>query len=520
MVTKVNDVYRQFYTKSSAIVSYMVTKLSLDSGMKVLEPCAGDGIFIDALLNLTKDISIDAYELNPDTIELLRAKYKSTPAVSVIHEDTLTSLQLDILLDGFAVYDRIIANPPYGGWLEYDKRKYLKKLYPLLYTKETYTLFLYRCIRLLKDEGILVFIIPDTFLNLHMHSELRKYLLTNTKIREICMFPSSFFPDISFGYSNMCIVTLEKCSNINDCLDNEIKIITGLNNVNDLVTVAQRVETYHRLFTITQKHAYRNASHALLFSDNPGVIDLVTSSSKYIGDIADCVTGFYSGNDKKYLHPLSNEVKNARQYEIVDRLLICDNYHNRRDILEGIPDPKHFIPIVKGGGIKFFKPDTWFMDWGIEAVRDYKTNKKARFQNARYYFSSGIGIPMVSSSQVTAALIDNRLFDQSIVGVFPKEKELLYYLLGFFNSPTCNKLIRTINPSANSSANYIKKIPFITPSEAILQEVTEIVKSMVSRLRMGENYSVTDENKVYDLIAETYHISNSRGTIPIRPNTN
>ena len=506
MVTKMNDVYRQFYTKSSAIVSYMVMKLSVDCGMKVLEPSAGDGVFIDALHNLTPNISIDAYELNPETVELLRAKYKSSSTVSIVHDDTLTSPRLDLLLDGSAIYDRIIANPPYGGWLEYDKRKYLKKLYPLLYAKETYTLFLYRCIRLLKDRGILVFIIPDTFLNLHMHSELRKYLLTNTKIKEISMFPSSFFPDISFGYSNMCIVTLERRFNSDDCLDNEIKVITGLSNVTDLDTLAQRLESYHRIFTVTQKQVYRNTSHALLVSDNPRIIDLVTSSLKYIGDIAECVTGFYSGNDRIYLHPLSLEVKNARKYEIVDRLLICDDYRNREDILEGIPSPKRFIPIVKGGGTKYFKPDTWFMDWGVEAVRDYKTNKKARFQNARYYFGSGIGVPMVSASQVTAALIDNRLFDQSIVGIFPEDSGLLYYLLGFFNSPTCNKLIRTINPSANNPANYIKKIPFVSPSEAVLQEITESVKSIVSRSRVREEYPVSDESKVYKLIAETYRI--------------
>ncbi|KKT18839.1 MAG: hypothetical protein UW03_C0029G0001, partial [Candidatus Peregrinibacteria bacterium GW2011_GWA2_43_8] len=67
---------------------------------------------------------------------------------------------------------------------------------------------------------------------------------------------------------------------------------------------------------------------------------------------------------------------------------------------------------------------------------------------------------MISSSQITAALIENRLFDQSIVGLFSKDKGLIFVLLAFFNSPTCNKLIRTINPSANNPANYIKKIPF------------------------------------------------------------
>ena len=68
------DVYRSYYTKSDSIVSYMVQKLSVSEGMTVFEPCAGDGVFIDRLKDI--EISIDAYELNPNAVELLKKKYE------------------------------------------------------------------------------------------------------------------------------------------------------------------------------------------------------------------------------------------------------------------------------------------------------------------------------------------------------------------------------------------------------------------------------------------------------------
>ena len=126
-----------------------------------------------------------------------------------------------------------------------------------------------------------------------------------------------------------------------------------------------------------------------------------------------------------------------------------------------------------------------------EAVNHYKTDKKSRFQNPQYYFKFGIGVPMISSSSITASLIENKLFDQSIVGVFPKDESLTYYLLAFFNSPTCNKLIRTINPSANNPANYIKKIPFIMPDENIITEVTNHVIEIISSIKKHGSF---DEN--------------------------
>jgi len=482
----------------------MVQKLSVQSGMRVFEPCAGDGVFIDALNSRIPNLSIDIYELNPKALEVLREKYKSNSNIRISESDTLTSQELILFSNAGGIYDRIIANPPYGGWLDYEKRKYLKKLYPQLYVKETYTLFLYRCGKLLRNGGILVFIIPDTFLNLHMHTKLRGHLLTSTKIREICLFPSSFFPSINFGYSNLCIITLQKCIYENECLNNEIRVITGLKSVAELGDLGKAIRKHHRVFVFEQSDIYENINHALFISQDPKVTYFINNSSVRIGDIADCVTGFYSGNDTKYLHPISGGLKNARKYKVVDRSLICNDYTSKVDMLKGVKGRKHFIPIVKGGGTKFFKPDMWYMDWGLEAVKDYKTNKKARFQNAQYYFKYGIGVPMVSSSRITAALIENKLFDQSIVGIFPRDEKWIFYLLGFFNSPTCNKLIRTINPSANNPANYIKKIPFVTPVKKDLREIDKLVQKIICDIKEGKDYPKNYELALNDLIKRIY----------------
>lgn len=62
----------------------------------------------------------------------------------------------------------------------------------------------------------------------------------------------------------------------------------------------------------------------------------------------------------------------------------------------------------------------------------------------------------------------DRVFDQSIVGIFPKESSKLYYILALMNSDAINNLIHAINPSANNSANYIKQLPYIEPSKKSL----------------------------------------------------
>src|SRR5690606_29430617 len=325
-----------------------------------------------------------------------------------------------------------------------------------------YGLFLYRCIELLKEDGILSFIIPDTFLNLHMHKALRNHILTKTRIVELALFPSSFFPGVNFGYANLSIITLRKKSNYKECLQNVFTVVNGFNDVEQLIEVAF---SDLKKYSFKQEDVLNNPDHAFLIAENSNVLKLINQSKFKVGDIADCVTGFYSGDDKRFLQVISPELKNGKNYDLVNAETINTDYKKNAGILNGIENEQHFLPIVKGGNTKYLKPESWFVNWSKEAVQHYKTDKKARFQNPKYYFKFGIGVPMISSSSITASLIENKLFDQSIVGIFPKDESLTYYLLAFFNSPTCNKLIRTINPTANNPANYIKKIPLIIPEK-------------------------------------------------------
>lgn len=493
--------YQAFYTKSTPIVDYMVNKLSLKNDDKIFEPCGGDGVFIEAILDANEFANIEVCELNEYAFNTLQKKFSKYSTVHIRQCDTLLDNDLSFNSSFGGVYDKIIANPPYGAWQDYEKRDKLKKLFPNLYAKETYGLFLFRCIELLKDGGILSFIIPDTFLNLHMHKAIRQHILTRTKILELALFPSSFFPGVNFGYANLSIITLKKCERKTECLNNIFKVIYGFESVEQLADTADK---NLKALSFSQKEVLENPDHAFLIADNSKISESINNTKLKVGDIANCVTGFYSGDDKIFLQVISPELKNGKNYNLVDTNSINRDYKNMSNILDGIEGEKYFLPIVKGGNTKYLKSEGWFMNWSKTAVKHYKTDKKARFQNPQFYFKFGIGVPMISSSSITASLIENKLFDQSIVGIFPKDESLTYYLLAFFNSPTCNKLIRTINPSANNPANYIKKIPFIMPDNKTLKTITSSVKEIIAEIKLTGSYDEGKEMEIYTLINRLY----------------
>ena len=132
------------------------------------------------------------------------------------------------------------------------------------------------------------------------------------------------------------------------------------------------------------------------------------------------------------------------------------------------------------------------MRWDKKTIEFYNKNKKSRFQNSSFYFKTGIGIPMVKSSVVKAFLMRDHVFDQSIVGIFPKESSKLYYILALMNSDVINDLIHAINPSANNSANYIKQLPYVEPSKEYLELIDNMVQEIVFS-EERENYDRTDE---------------------------
>ena len=65
--------YQAFYTKSTPIVDYMVSKLLLNPSDKIFEPCGGDGVFVEAILETNKFAHIDICELNTNSIDVLES---------------------------------------------------------------------------------------------------------------------------------------------------------------------------------------------------------------------------------------------------------------------------------------------------------------------------------------------------------------------------------------------------------------------------------------------------------------
>ena len=95
-------------------------------------------------------------------------------------------------------FNIIIGNPPYiagksGLLSESEKKYYNNKFETAEYQLDTYILFVEQGILLLKSNGVLTYIMPNTWLANIRLTKIRKFLLEKTTINEILIMPDDVF---------------------------------------------------------------------------------------------------------------------------------------------------------------------------------------------------------------------------------------------------------------------------------------------------------------------------------------
>ena len=94
-----------------------------------------------------------------------------------------------IELCNFIGFDIVIGNPPYLGgreWKEENgKSSFVKKYVVAEYQFDIYSIFWEAGINLLKDNGLIGYITPDTWLNNKSNKKLRTFILNTTTIKAI-----------------------------------------------------------------------------------------------------------------------------------------------------------------------------------------------------------------------------------------------------------------------------------------------------------------------------------------------
>lgn len=178
--------------------------------LKVLDPCCGTGQFLLVALNRLIAIGGEAValqnvwglDIDDTAVRIARinliAKCKTQDGFSpnIFCKDTLLDNTSNLFSCGSCIkenfFDLVITNPPWGAKYSNTELNQLNLLFPHIQSGESFSYFIEKGIKYLKDDGTLSYILPESFLNVKIHGDIRERILCNTSVKKITYLSRAF----------------------------------------------------------------------------------------------------------------------------------------------------------------------------------------------------------------------------------------------------------------------------------------------------------------------------------------
>ena len=469
---------------------YIVFKLGkIEENQKVLDPCAGPGIFVKSLIKSGVNKSqIFCHDINSGYkkfIEDLGVNFKSV--------DNLLSFNSEC----YEEYDYIVGNPPYLNKASSYVRKNrveLKKIYGKINAHETYSMFIVNSIWRLKEGGKLGFITSDSFLTLSTHTKLRNFILDNCVINEILLAPNNLFDEQNVStYPVILILTKRSKDEDEQVRDNNImKIIPRIKNEDEYWKPP--------IITEIKQKKYKSLPFNIFFIDaEDSILDLFENAPKLELFIKGYI-GMHTHDNKKFITAIEDtELANIFRKSSVVK--------GKNDKFKGISridlESGRWKPYLKrGGGDQYYRPVMEALDWEKESISIYDIPKSVPFEE------EGIVISGVSSRLAARYMPKGCFWDSNkAMGFIVQDSSIsIEYFLGLLNSSLYNYLSKGILNNTNSiQLTGIHSLPFIKPDKGTHDKVSLLVKKIIERKKQNLSYDYTEEQKSIDnIIFEFY----------------
>ena len=164
-----------YFTPPSCVKNNLqLLQTYMNDVVNVLEPSCGSGEYITGLHTLFPHLHITGIEYHKTIYE----------SVQKLKNNNINILNLDFLkYNDDILYDLIIGNPPYYVMKKDD----VDKEYYMYFEgrPNIFILFIIKASKNLKNNGILSFVLPKSFLNCLYYDKTRKYIFKNFQILHI-----------------------------------------------------------------------------------------------------------------------------------------------------------------------------------------------------------------------------------------------------------------------------------------------------------------------------------------------
>jgi type I restriction-modification system DNA methylase subunit len=205
-------------------------------------------------------------------------------------------------------FDAVIGNPPYGAEFPQVAADYLNTNFQtFVWRGESYLIFIERAIGLLKVNGLLGYIAPDTYLNLGFTQSLRTFLLQNSRLREIINLPSNVFSGVTVDTTLLFTERARQTSTFH-----ESKVLVKIFNKKSSI---QSIDRPNREFTISTKFwCEQNAFNVHSDMAEATLIARIENENKPASNFVEMFSGVKAYEVGKGGPPQTEEIRDTKPF--------------------------------------------------------------------------------------------------------------------------------------------------------------------------------------------------------------
>ena len=463
---------------------------------KALFDCFADAKEYGSIIQ--PDITLIDLDMLEKVLDAMKQQADLMDFVTQTDADSLISVLRPMILQCRALvqkYHVVVTNPPYMGSSGMGDKlaKFVKDHYPDT-KSDMSTVCMERCLALCNDDGMMSMINIPVWMFLSSYEKLRHSILkNNTYINMVHpgrgIFGSDFgtttfviskqhFPGYKGSYRRL----FDKQGEVDSIEEREVAFLSGKG-----------------CFTAQQDNFSKIPGAPVAYWISDRLINAFTG--KTINDFGFAGIGMRTGDNNRFL-------RFWYEVAITNVLIGCKSRE------EQIESQCRWIPYNKGGDYrKWYGNNEYVVNWLNDGVEIKENTKKVypylgddlgwKISNEPYYYKPGITWSGVTISKNSFRSYGyGFIFDSGANGYFPYDASMQFVLLAYLNNCVAQYVLNVINPTINTGAGTVKKVPIILPNEERTRiRIDDLAKECIGQSQIDwDSFETSWDFKVHPVV--------------------